>query len=120
MNLRQSTAVTFIVGPVLDADGVAKTDCVIGDFKLSKSGAAPAAFNGSATLTHRHTGFYSLAATTSDTDTASLFQVTIDAGTNTCPMFSAQVIEEAIYDAFYAASATGLLPTGDFPVLKDH
>ena len=47
---RQSTAKTFMVGPVLDADGVAVTDCVIGDFKLSKNGAAPAAFNLS--LTH--------------------------------------------------------------------
>jgi hypothetical protein len=46
---RQSTARTFMVGPVLDADGVAVTNGVIADFKISKLGAAPAAFNGSAT-----------------------------------------------------------------------
>lgn len=102
---RQSTAITYMVGPVLDADGVAVTDCVIGDFKFSKNGAAPAAFNASATLTHRHTGFYSLAATATDTNTVGTFQTCIDDTVNACPMHTMQVVEEAIYDALFAGSA---------------
>jgi hypothetical protein len=102
---RQSTARTFIVGPVLDADGVAVTDGVIADFKIAKNGAAPAAFDGSATLTHRHTGFYSLAATATDLDTVGQAEVTIDDTVNTCPMKEITVIEEPIYDALFAASA---------------
>ena len=44
-----------IAGPVLDVDGTASTDRVVGDFKISKNGGSPAALNGSATLTHRAT-----------------------------------------------------------------
>ena len=102
---RQSTAITIMVGPVLDADGVAVTGGVVGDFKISKNGAAPGGLNGSATATHRHTGFYSLALTTSDTDTVGTAQITIDDTTNSCPLANLQVMEEVIYDAFYAASA---------------
>jgi hypothetical protein len=108
--VRQSTARTVTVGPILDADGVAVTDGVVGDMKISKNGAAPAALNGSATLTHRHTGFYSLALTASDLDTVGTAEVTIDDTVNACPMKELSVIEAAVYDALFAASATGLLP----------
>ena len=50
---RQSTARTVIIGPVLDADGVAVTDGVVGDFEGSVNGGDPAALNGSATLNYR-------------------------------------------------------------------
>jgi len=102
---RQSTARTVIIGPVLDSSGAAVTDGVVGDFKVSKNGAAPAALNGSATLTHRHTGHYSLALTASDLDTVGTAQVTIDDTTNTCGRVDLDVIEEPVYDALFAASA---------------
>jgi hypothetical protein len=107
MIARQSTARTIMVGPVLDASGVAVTDGVVGDFKVSKNGGAPGALNGSATLTHRHTGFYSLALTASDLDTVGGAQITIDDSTNCCPMANITVVEEAVYDALFAASAGG-------------
>jgi hypothetical protein len=107
---RQSTARTVIVGPVLDADGVAVTGGVVADFKISKNGAAPAALNGSATLTHRHTGHYSLALTASDLDTVGQAEVVIDDTVNACAPKELTVIEEAIYDAYWVASATGLMP----------
>jgi hypothetical protein len=107
---RQSTATIVTVGPVLDADGVAVTGGVVGDFKISKNGAAPAALNGSATATHRHTGFYSLSLTASDLGTVGGNEITIDDTVNSMPMKEIQVVEEAIYDAYYAASATGLMP----------
>jgi hypothetical protein len=104
---RQSTARTVTVGPILDADGVAVTGCVVGDLKLSKNGGAPAALNASATLTHRHTGFYSLALTASDFDTVGTGEVTIDDTVNAMPMKEFTVVEEAVYDALFAASALG-------------
>lgn len=108
---RQSTARTVTIGPVLDADGVAVTDCTVGDFKIAKNGGAPASLNGSATLTHRNTGFYSLALTTSDLGTVGQAEIVIDDDTNVCPMKEITIVEEAVYDALYAASATGLLPS---------
>lgn len=107
---KQSTARTVMVGPILDEDGVAVTDAAVGDLKISKNGAAPAALNGSATLTHRNTGHYSLALTASDCDTVGSAQVVIDDTTNAMPPLAITVIEEAVYDALYGASATGLLP----------
>lgn len=112
---RQSTARTVTVGPVLDSTGVAVTDGVVGDFKISKNGGAPAALNGSATLTHRNTGHYSLALTASDLDTVGQAEIVIDDTTNACPIKEITVIEEVVYDAIYAASAAGYgtAQTGD-------
>jgi hypothetical protein len=107
---RQSTAKTVTVGPVLDADGVAVTDRTVSALKLSKNGAAPAALNGSATLTHRHTGHYSLALTATDLDSVGTAEVVIDDTVNACPMKEISVVEEAVYDALFADAATGLLP----------
>ena len=104
---RQSTARTVTVGPILDADGVAVTDGVVGDFKIAKNGGAPAALNGSATLTHRHTGHYSLALTATDLDTVGHVEIVIDDTVNACPAKEIMVVEEAVYDVWYAASATG-------------
>jgi hypothetical protein len=108
--VRQSTAFECAIGPVLDADGVAVTNGVVGDFKLKKTTGNFAALNGSATLTHVSAGFYDLVLTTSDTDTVGLCCVAIDDTTNACAPLYLQVIEEAVYDAFYAASATGAVP----------
>jgi hypothetical protein len=91
----------------MDADGVAVTDGVVADFKISKNGAAPAALNASATLTHRHTGHYSLALTATDLDTVGSAEVVIDDTVNACPLKAITVIEEAVYDALFAASAAG-------------
>lgn len=104
---RQSTARTVTVGPILDADGVAVTDGVVADLLISKNGGAPAALNGSATLTHRNTGFYSLALTTSDLDTVGQAEVVIDDTVNAMPTKEITVVEEAVYDALFAASAPG-------------
>jgi hypothetical protein len=104
---RQSTARTVMVGPVLDASGVAVTDGVVGDLKISKNGGAPAALNGSATLTHRNTGHYSLALTTSDLDTVGQAEIVIDDTVNAMPVKVITVIEEAVYDALFVASAPG-------------
>lgn len=105
--VRQSTAFETAVGPVLDADGVAVTGCVVGDFKIKKTSGNFAALNASATLTHVSAGFYDLVLTTSDVDTVGLCCIAIDDTTNACAPLYLQVIEEAVYDALFAASAAG-------------
>lgn len=108
--VRQSTARTVIVGPALDADGVAVTDLAVGDFLISKDGGNGGALDGSATLTHRATGHYSLALTATDLNTVGETCVYLDDGTNAIAPLRLTVIEEAAYDALYAASAPGPLP----------
>lgn len=107
-----STARTVTVGPVLDADGVAVTGGVVGDFKISKNGGAPAALNGSATLTHRHTGFYSLALTTSDLDTLGTAEITIDDTVNSCALKEIMVLPADVWDAL--VGGTEFLPVDGY------
>jgi hypothetical protein len=90
---------------MLDAAGAFVSDGVVADFKISKNGGAPAALNGSATLTHRNTGHYSLALTASDLDTVGQAEIVIDDTVNGCPIKEITVVEEAVYDALFAASA---------------
>jgi hypothetical protein len=115
---KQSTARTVTVGPVLDADGVAVTDGVVADFKIAKNGGAPAALNGSATLTHRNTGHYSLALTASDLDTVGQAEVVIDDTVNACPVKEITVVEEAVYDALFGASALGYVANAPVSVAQ--
>jgi len=107
MHARQSTAKDFIIGPVLDSSGVAVTTCVVGDFKVSKNGGAPAALDVASTRTHRHTGHYTLTCAAGDFDTVGTVQFTLDKTTDACAMVSFDVIEEAVYDRLYASGAAG-------------
>lgn len=103
--VRQSTARTVIVGPVLDSSGAAVTTAVVGDLKISKNGGAPAALNASATLTHRHTGHYSLALTASDCDTVGQAEVVIDSTTNAMPVKELSVLSGSVYDVMFGTTA---------------
>lgn len=102
---RQSTAATYTIGPVLDADGVAVTGQTAADFKISKNGGSYAALNGSATATHSHAGHYLLALTATDLNTVGSATVSSDDGVNTCQPLRIQVLEEAVYDAWYASGS---------------
>ena len=65
--LKQSTAATIVVGPVLDSSGAAVTTAVVGDFRIAKNGTT-ATLSG-ATVTHDANGYYTIALTTGNTDT---------------------------------------------------
>jgi hypothetical protein len=71
--LKQSTTATVTVGPVLDANGAAVTTAVVGDFRISKNG-TPATLSG-ATVTHDANGYYTIALTTSNTDTVGRLEI---------------------------------------------
>ena len=104
--LRQSTARTILVGPILDSSGAAKTDEVVGNVRATKNGTV-GTLDGSATLTHDHAGKYKLALTANDTDTVGVLQISLTSGTNDMPVVHTNVVEEAIFDAIFAASAAG-------------
>ena len=109
--LRQSTEVTEMVGPFLDAtngkdeeEGEASTAT-----RISKNGAAYAA--GPVLGTHDEDGWYPITLTTSHTDTVGRLKLKCQDPTTFLPVWvEYQVIETAIYDALFADSATGLLP----------
>lgn len=116
--LRQSTQVKVVIGPVVAvANGyvpVTTLDLSTADeAELLKhdagsvtdiSGATFAAITGA-------DGYYNLTLTTSHTDTCGMITVLINDDSLCLPVKATfQVIEEAVYDALFAASATGALP----------
>jgi len=112
--IRQSTAITVAVGPFLDdTDGkTAETGLTITqpDIRLSKNGVAFAQKSAAQTLSHMENGYYSLALSTTDTNTVGRLTVHV-AESGALPVFHEfQVVEEAVYDALFEASATGALP----------
>lgn len=104
--LKQSTAITILVGPILDSAGAAKTDEVVENIRLTKNGTVGTA-NASAQLTHDHAGKYKLALTTSDTDTVGLLEISLNSGTNDMAIQRFNVVETAVYDALFADGAAG-------------
>jgi len=82
--LKQSTAATTLVGPILDSTGASYTGAVIGDLNITKNGTT-AAMAAAASLTHDHNGYYFLVFTTGNTDTLGRFDVraNVDGGGQT-------------------------------------
>ncbi len=110
--IRQSTARTILIGPILDADGVAvTTGPVIGDIRLTKNGVVSSAA-AAATLTHDHAGKWLLVTIPGNSDTVGILQISLSDGVNDMPVLTFTVVEEAIYDAIYAASAVPPVTAG--------
>lgn len=114
MLLRQSTASqTDLLGPYVDdTDGATpETGLTIAntDIRLSKNGGNLAAKN-SGGGTHDENGWYTVTFDATDTDTVGRLKVHSKVTGALMVHAEYQVIEEAIYDALFAASADGLLP----------
>lgn len=107
---KQSTAMTVIVGPILDSAGAEYASAVIGDMSISKNGGTLTAMAAAASLTYIANGMYTLVLTTGNLDTVGTAEISCNKSTYQMRQKEFQVVEEAIYDAMYAASATGLLP----------
>lgn len=114
--LRQSTAVTLMMGPFLDEnDGrTVETGLTIaqGSIKLSKNGGTKAQKNESSSAAHDSDGDYAVDLDATDTNTVGRLRVSIDvAGAG--PVWDVfDVVEEAVYDTYYASGATGLDAAG--------
>jgi len=110
MFLKQSTAYTFRFGPFLDdGDGkTAETGLTIEDshVRVSKNGTNFIDKAETSDSTHDEAGFYVVALNDSDTDTVGELQIACHIS-GALPVFKTfYVVEEAIYDAMFAASAT--------------
>ena len=110
--LKQSTAATVLVGPVLDSAGLAITTAVIGDFQLTKNGST-AALASPATATHSHNGNYLIALSTGNTDTAGQLVITVNNAAQAMGTHRYTVLIASVFDAIVtnATNATGGLPT---------
>jgi len=103
MLLRQSTAATLTIGPILDATGAEYTGAVIGDISISKNGTVTALAS-AATLTHATNGIYSLALTTGNTDTLGRLQLVVNKATYQMPLVGLNVVPAMVYDSLIAGS----------------
>ncbi len=107
MNLAKiDTAKSFLVGPILDADGVAVTAGLTrANINVSKNGSV-AASNASSTLTHNHTGHWIFAANAADISALGEVEFSLNATTNAMVPVSFQVVTANWYDT---ASSTDVL-----------
>ena len=110
MFLKQSTSAVVLVGPVLDASGVAVTTAVIGDFTLSKNGTS-AAMSGN-TISHSHNGHYAITLTTGNTDTIGRLTISVNNTAQAMPVFRWDICQPTVYDALFtnAVNTTGGIP----------
>jgi len=113
MFIKQSTAYDFRMGPFLDeTDGkTAETGLTLSqaDYRLSKAGGNFASKNESTSGVHDELGYYISKLDTTDTNTCGELLVAVHES-GALPVFKTfQVVEEAIYAALFAASATGEL-----------
>jgi len=125
MFLRQSTKTSIVLGPFVDdTDGkTAETGLTVGsiDVDLYKfSNTVPQAITTSITpnasgsdsgnandMVHIANGYYSLELSTGNTDTCGPLKITANISGALPVWIDFHVVEEAIYDALFAASATG-------------
>ena len=110
MFLKQSTAYTFRMGPFLDdTDGkTAETGLTIEDshIRVSKAGGNFIDKNETTNAAHDEAGFYVVILDTTDTNTVGELQIAIHMS-GALPVFKTfQVVEEDIYAAIFAGSAT--------------
>jgi hypothetical protein len=95
--LKQSTAATTVVGPILDSTGAVYTGAAIGDLNITKNGTT-AAMAAAATLTHDHNGHYLLVMTTGNTDTLGRLDITCNKSTYAMPPKVFEVLAAAAFD----------------------
>ncbi len=112
--LRQSTAQVILFGPCLDiGDGVTEETSLTlaqADMRLSQDGGAFAQKGTSGNATHDSDGWYNTTLSTADTDTVGELILNVHQPANMLPVWVRWwVIEEAVYDAIYGASAEGPL-----------
>lgn len=96
MWLKQSTATSFLVGPVLDASGLPVTTAGTSDFRISKAGTT-AIFSGG-TATHDTNGNYLVTLTTGNTDTIGSLEIGMHNTSMAMSIHRFMVLEPTIFD----------------------
>jgi hypothetical protein len=109
--LRQSTAATVAIGPFVDGTDGATAETALtlsqADIRLSRNGAAFAQKSESSASAHMENGWYSCALNATDTGTVGHLTIAVNESGALPVWHQFQVVEEAVYDALYAASAAG-------------
>jgi hypothetical protein len=113
---KQNTAKLFLVGPILDADGVAVTSALTATdvLKVTKNGTVGAA-DAQDTMAHSHTGHYIVTTDGGDFDTLGEVTFSLNSGTNAMAERTFQVLPATVYDALVtnaAGGANGFLLSG--------
>jgi hypothetical protein len=111
MFLKQSTASqAVLIGPFIDVDGAAVTGLTIdaADIRLSKNGGNIAGKN-SGGGTHDELGMYTITLDATDTDTVGRLQLTVAETGALIVYHEFQVLEEAVFDQLFGASALGYI-----------
>ena len=112
--LKQSTAVDVLIGPFVDiTDGATAETGETPSVKLSKNGQTLAAKNDATTPVHDADGYYNCELDATDTNTVGTLVLTVAATATALPArHDFYVLEEAIYDALFGASAAGFNASG--------
>jgi hypothetical protein len=97
MFLKQSTAATVVLGPVLDSTGAAVTTAVVTNFSIAKNGTVAALTT--ETVTHSANGYYTIALTTTNTNTLGRLDIIVNASTMSMSNHRYDVLVAATYDA---------------------
>lgn len=108
--LKQSTAADVLIGPFVDsADGYTAETGLSPAVKLSKNGQTLAAKNDATTPVHDADGYYNCELDATDTNTVGTLVLTVVGSATSLPVrHEFYVLEEAVYDKLFGASATGV------------
>jgi len=113
--LRQSTAVDVLLGPFLDeTDGKTAETGLSLDIELSKNGQTIADKHDVTVPTHDSNGdvdgYYNCELDTTDTNTVGIMTLVCHPTGIALPVrFDYQVVEETVYDLYFASDATGVM-----------
>ena len=94
-----ATAKIVTFGPILDSAGAEYTGAAVGDIKIMKNGLDAAALDGSATLTHRTCGHYSLSLTANDISVVGEVTVILSKTTYLAAPLRLVVLPAKVYDS---------------------
>jgi len=114
--LRQSTAETVLMGPFVDSgDGDAEEGALTitnSEVRISKNSANIIPKSETTSLVHDELGFYTCLLNTTDTDTVGRLRLMVHETGALLVDQTYWVLEEAIFDAIYAASASAFNASG--------
>jgi hypothetical protein len=110
--LRQSTAVDVAIGPFVDDDGITPAtglSITQAECRLKKNNGAWAQCSDVTTATHEEEGWYEKELDATDTNTCGILVLAVYISGNLPYWKEYAVVEEAVYDMLFAASAVGYI-----------
>jgi hypothetical protein len=120
--LKQSTAVNVIIGPFVDSangdDEETGLTIAQADVRLSKNAGADAQKNDNTTCAHEGDGFYMCELDATDTNTVGQLTLWVHVAGALAVRHDFQIVEEAVYDQLFGASALGYIANAPVSVAQ--